>query len=275
MPLRCLRLVTALLAAAFLPGLALAGSADENSTQVVDGYTVVLALPPDRVQTGPNDVTVTLRTADGTAIGNASVSVAVVAYAAEGGHGDSHGEVPESSEEGAASDTQGTAPADSHSDEHATGDGPAAASADDPGSTAGDGHEASSTDSHGDDHATDGQGRHEAIPTLLESGTEPGEYRGVLHFDEPGTATVTVAFTVDGQERAALFAVPVVQARPRALVLGGFAVINGLAIVTAAVLKRRMPQKQQRPKAPAPRTTVIPLTATSTASDEELSLIHI
>jgi hypothetical protein len=267
-PLRTLHLLTALLAAVLVPGLALAGGAAETPVQVVDGYVVTLSLPADRVQTGPNDVAVTLRAADGTAIGDASVSVAVVAYAAEGGHGDSHGDIPASSEEGAASDTHGTAPSDSHSNDHVAGVSPAAAPAADHGSTAGDGHEASSADSHGDDHAADGQG-HEAIPTMLESGAEPGEYRGVLHFDEPGTATVTVAFTVGGEERAALFAVPVVQARPRALVLGGFAVINGLAIVTAAVLKRRMPQKQQRPKAPAPRTTVIPLTATTTDSDEE------
>jgi hypothetical protein len=55
---------------------------------------------------------------------------------------------------------------------------------------------------------------------------------------------VTVVFTLRETARTALFQVAVVQARPRALVLGGFAAVNALVIVTAAILRRRMPQKR-------------------------------
>ena len=223
MPLRSLRLLTALLAFVLMPGLARAGGGDQTTVQVVDGYTVVLSLPPNRVQTGPNDVTVTIHAHDGPAVADASVSAAVIAYAAAGGHSDTHGEAP-----------------------------------------------AGQVAAHSDDHAADGHG-HEAIPTMLSPGAEAGSYQGVLHFDQAGTATVVVAFTVAGVERATLFTVLVVQARPRALVLGGFAVVNGLAIVTAAVLKRRMPQKT-RSKHAVPRPPVIPLTTASASIEEERSV---
>jgi hypothetical protein len=70
-PLRCLYLLTALLSFVLVPGLARAGGGDQTTIQVVDGYTVVLSLPPNHVQTGPNDVTVTIHMYDGPAITSA------------------------------------------------------------------------------------------------------------------------------------------------------------------------------------------------------------
>lgn len=225
MPLRTLAFLTALLFAVLAPGFARASETDHASTQTVDGYTVALTLTPDRVETGSNEVVIAIRAADGAPVSDAAVTVAVVAYSADDGHGTSH------------SDT--TAPQ----------------------------QEGTLAESHGDDHAADGHG-HAAIPTMLERGAEAGAYVGTLHFEQAGEATVTVAFTIAGHERAALFTVPVVQARPRALVLGGFALINGLAIVAAAVLKRRMPQKG-RAKSAAAKPPVIPLTTVPAGTDEE------
>lgn len=261
MPHRSLRLLTALLAAVLVPGLALAAGAEPAPVQVVDGYTVTLSLPPDRVQTGPNDVIVMIRAVDGSVVADASVSVAVIAYGAEGGHAESHGEEP--------ADNQATASRDDHQASGPPATGSHEASADSHGvdhaATAADSHEGTSAGSHGNDHAADGQGLH-AIPTMLEAGAAPGAYAGVLHFEQAGAATVAVAFIVAGLERGALFAVPVVQARPRALVLGGFALVNGAAILAAAVLKRRMPQKgRARPARP----NSIPLTAAPAVAEED------
>ena len=63
-----------------------------------------------------------------------------------------------------------------------------------------------------------------------------------------------MVFTIDGEERGVIFDVAVAQSRPRGLVLGGFALVNGLAIGTAAVLKYRGPRKPARQPA-GPATT--------------------
>jgi hypothetical protein len=63
---------------------------------------------------------------------------------------------------------------------------------------------------------------------------------------------VGVVFTIDGQEHGTTLDLTVAQARPRGLVLGGFAAINALAILTAAVLQCRKPAKPAKPARPAP-----------------------
>lgn len=262
MLLRTLSLLMALLLAALAPGLARASEADQAPAQVVDGYTIAVALPSDHAATGPNHIAVTIRTADGAPVSDAAVTVAVVAYATESGHGASHSEAPAPQHEAAAADSHSAMPGLSATDRAdmapATQSGGHAASAS---------HGAAPAAGHGDDHGADGHGA-EAIPTMLERGAEPGIYVGTLHLAQAGTATVTVAFTVAGVERAALFTLPVAQARLRALVLGGFALINGLAVAAAAVLKRRQPAKQRR-SAPAPRPPVIPLSPVPVAAEEE------
>jgi hypothetical protein len=231
-----------------------ASGADTPQAQLVDGYAVTLSFESDHIQTGANDIVVTIRDAHGN-FPDATVTAAVVAYTTEGGHSDSHEQ----------------APADAHTDDHGSASAaPEASHSDEPGATSAHGGEVAPADSHGNDHAADGHG-HEAIPTVMERGSEPGIYRGVLHLEQAGTATITLTFSVDGQERAALFSVPVAQARPRALVLGAFALINGLAIVAAAVLKRRMPKKQ-RGAAVAPAPSIIPLTMTGSMPEEERPL---
>jgi hypothetical protein len=93
-----------------------------------------------------------------------------------------------------------------------------------------------------------------ALPVTLVAGAEPGIYRGELSFDQPGTWTVSVVFAIDGHKRGSMFELAVAQSRPRGLVLGGFALVNALAIGTAAVLKRRAPAKPAG-KAARPATT--------------------
>ncbi|NJO82050.1 MAG: hypothetical protein HC828_04125 [Blastochloris sp.] len=118
-----------------------------------------------------------------------------------------------------------------------------------------DGHGAArgaDADAHGDNHSDDGQGI-VADPVALFSGAEADMYSGALRFDQPGTWTVGVVFVVDGVERGAIFDLNVAQSRPRGLVLGGFALLNALAIGTAAWLKYRTSQKPTR--APAQSTS--------------------
>jgi hypothetical protein len=94
------------------------------------------------------------------------------------------------------------------------------------------------SDAHADDHAGEAHS-HAPVAVRLEPGAEAGAYQGWLFFYEPGRSTVTIAFELLGEMRAVTFDVAVVRAHPRALVLGGFAAINVLVIITAAVLKRR------------------------------------
>jgi hypothetical protein len=106
--------------------------------------------------------------------------------------------------------------------------------------------EAGHTDTHSETAASDPQTHdhtgeahsHAPVAVRLEPGAESGAYQGWLFFYEPGRSTVTIAFELLGEMRAVTFDVAVVRARPRALVLGGFAALNALVIVTAAVLKR-------------------------------------
>jgi hypothetical protein len=93
------------------------------------------------------------------------------------------------------------------------------------------------SDGHSDDHASEAHS-HAPIAVPLEARAEAGAYQGWLFFYEPGRSTVAIAFELQGTTRATTFDVAVVHARPRALVLGGFAALNALVIVTAAVLKR-------------------------------------
>jgi hypothetical protein len=239
-PIRCLGFLAALVAAVLAPGLARASETGHTLAQVVDGYSVTFALAPERGETGPNDVIVSIRTPDGSPVADAVVTVAVHSYAADG-HSASHDETP-------AANHQVAPGADA--DHAATAD-----------------HSASPADGHGDDHAAAGH-VHAGIPTMLETGPAPGSYSGVLHLEQAGTATVTVAFAVGGQAHEALFDVPVVQARPRTLVLAGFAAVNGGAILVAAALKRRMRQKQRGTAASAP-PSVIAFNRSPTAAEEE------
>jgi hypothetical protein len=212
-----------------VPGQALAHG--EGLQQTVDGYTVTLVLPKRGFATGQNPITVNLWDAQGTTP-EATVSTALLAFTpTAGGHGDSHGEAAPADDHSTAADDHGT------SDDHST-------AADDHGA-------AEAEHDHSQASATEGRG---LVPTPVElaPGAELGEYQGSLAFDAPGTWTVSVVFSIDGQERGAIFDLAVAQSRPRGLVLGGFALVNGLAIATAAVLKYRGPRKPARkPASPA------------------------
>jgi hypothetical protein len=82
----------------------------------------------------------------------------------------------------------------------------------------------------------------ENITVMLEPTMKSGEYAGELHFDASGEWMLNVHFKVDGEITEVDF--PVEVGRTLGInyaVLAGFLGINGTAIATAAVLKRKSP----------------------------------
>jgi hypothetical protein len=254
-PFIALVLFATLLAA---PGLALAHG--EGPQQTVDGYTVTLALPDKGFFTGRNPLAVSLWDWQGKTP-EATVSVLLLAYTPPSdGHGDTHGEAAAADDHGAADDHAAAAAAHATADDHAATDGHAATDnhATDDAHSAADDHaatndQAAAAAEHAHDDAGAVEGRGLAVaPVALAASEELGEYRGEVVFDEAGTYTVSVIFTIDGEERGAIFDVAVAQSRPRGLVLGGFALVNALAIGSAAFLRWRGPAKAARkPARPA------------------------
>lgn len=220
MPKRTLHLLAALALALLGLGHASAEGGEQPPALVVDGYTIALRLGAGQAQTGANELVVTLRGADGAPLADAAVTAALVAYApAEAGH--SHADPPHRHTDAAA---------DTHTDQ------------------AGHGH----TDAPADQHAADEPAALAGPVTL--TAAAPGSYRGALTFAQAGRATVLVAFSVGRKHYSSRFSVAVVQSRPRGLVLGGFAAVNGLVILSAALLKRRAPRRPrgQSARTPAP-----------------------
>jgi hypothetical protein len=102
--------------------------------------------------------------------------------------------------------------------------------------------------------ATEGQGLI-PVPARLEASAEAGAYRGVVSFAKEGTWTTVVAFTIQGQARAVLFTIGIVDQRPRLALMGGFATVNVGIIIAAAVRKRTTrPQGNQRARMPSGST---------------------
>jgi hypothetical protein len=80
----------------------------------------------------------------------------------------------------------------------------------------------------------------EVLTVMLEPTMESGEYAGELHFAASGEWMFNVHFTVNGETTEVDF--PIEIARTLGLnyaVLAGFLGINGTAIATAAILKRK------------------------------------
>jgi len=98
--------------------------------------------------------------------------------------------------------------------------------------------------------ATEGQGLI-PVPVRLAASAEAGTYRGIASFAKEGTWTAVVAFTIQGQARAVLFKIGIVDQRPRLALLGGFAAVNVGIVVAAAVRKRTMRFQRNR-RAPIP-----------------------
>jgi hypothetical protein len=92
--------------------------------------------------------------------------------------------------------------------------------------------------------ATEGQGLI-PVPVRLAARSEGGTYRGTLSFAKDGTWTAVVAFTIQGQARAVLFKIGIVDQRPRLALLGGFAVVN-VGIILAAALRKRIHPLQRK-----------------------------
>jgi hypothetical protein len=257
MPRRILTLISLLAFALLAVGPQPARAQGDNHTPsiVVDGYTLTL-ISPAEATTGNATVIVTLHDARQQPVAGATVSAALLAYlpAAEG-HGAMLPAVtpvahaPDTGMAGMPGMEDATsAPATPATDSMAGMPG-MEGMAGMPGMEAATSAPAAAAHDHGAASATEGHGL-AAAPVLLATGDAPGSYQGTVSFDQPGTWTVGVVFSIDGQEHGTTFDLAVVQGRPRGLVLGGFAAINALAIITAAVLRRRKPAKPAKP-APA------------------------
>jgi hypothetical protein len=82
----------------------------------------------------------------------------------------------------------------------------------------------------------------ESITVMLEPATVSGEYAGNLSLDKSGEWMFNVHFTVNGETTEVDFPVEIARALGmNYAVLAGFLGINGTAIATAAVLKRKSP----------------------------------
>jgi hypothetical protein len=99
---------------------------------------------------------------------------------------------------------------------------------------AGDDHAPTKKDSHADE--SDGH-TDEPKEYKLKAGHAPGEYEGKLSFPTAGEWEVHVRFTVNGQEREAVFPVDVLPGGKPWLLLGSFFGLNTAIIVTAAFLR--------------------------------------
>jgi hypothetical protein len=265
MPRRILTLISLLAFALLMVGPQSAraqDSTDHSPGVIVDGYTLTLASPAEAV-TGNATVIVTLHDAHEQPVAGAIVSAALLAYLpAAGGHGAAHDTIPPAASHDPALATPAVHNGDTHTGmegmpgmEDATS-APATPATDSmagmPGMEAATSAPAAAAHDHGAASATEGHGLAPA-PVLLRAGDLPGSYQGTLSFDQPGTWTVGVVFTIDGQEHGTTFDLAVAQGRPRGLVLGGFAAINALAIITAAVLRHRKPAKPAKPAPAAAR----------------------
>ena len=226
-------------------------------TKLVDGFTLTLSGPAvAEATTGSATLDVLLRDPQQQPLSGATVNVTLLAYRpAESGHG----AMPSAPSHDPAESGHGAMPsAPSHDPAVATPNTPSAdagmagmagmaepTSAPPTGMAAMPGMpgmaeptSATPQPTHAHDTVIT-TNEHGLVPVQLVAGHAPGTYQGTLSFDQPGTWTVGVVFVVNGQERETSFALTVAQSRPRGLVLGGFAVVNALAIITAAVMRHR------------------------------------
>ena len=209
-------------------------------TKLVDGYTLTLSGPAiAEATTGSATLDVLLRDPQQQLLSGATVNVTLLAYRpAESGHGampsatshDSTVATPSAEADAGMPEMAGMAEPTSAPP---TG---MAAMPGMPGMAEPTSATPQPTHAHDTVITTN---EHGLVPVQLVAGHAPGTYQGTLSFEQPGTWTVGVVFVVNGQERETSFDLTVAQSRPRGLVLGGFAVVNALAIITAAVMRHR------------------------------------
>jgi hypothetical protein len=212
------------------------GKADLHTT--IDGYSVELVFPDGQPKAGPNTMLVRILDAGGQPPSNARVQVAAVvvqsAAATAHGHGESGGYADVSAGRSAGS------VADSHNDTNVNGHSDAAPT--DHQDTHADNAIAPHADAATDDHRhTTGADHIDTIMTQMEAGIDAGSYTSVIHFDSAGAWDVQLQFNHTGVDHAAHFAVTVAEPARDWRILGAFGGANALIILTAGILKRRLP----------------------------------
>jgi hypothetical protein len=179
----------------------------------VDGYTVELVFPNGQPNAGPNHAFVRISDGNGQPVSIATVRVAPVALNSTEAEGHGHG-----------ASGQTDASTGGHNDTHA--DNAIAQHAD-----AAVDHQGHTTD---DEHI-------DTIMTQMEAGADAGSYTSTIHFDSAGAWEVQLQFNNAGVNHAARFTVTVAEPARDWRILGAFGGANVLIIVTAGVLKRRLP----------------------------------
>jgi hypothetical protein len=239
-----------------LPGVTTAHSEDGCGVKSANGYNFQLAFATTPLETGRNDLTVIMRDAKGEPISGAEIEVAVVQPTqsdlaahteeevaaqpqAETDH-HAHVAVPAAGDHTHAPSDQwatqsGTEPQIHQPAEMEHQEADQAAEADvhahTPAEVAREAETATDVHSHSGGHG-------EPTTVELEQGAAPGEYQGQVGFSREGQWLIKVNFLVDGQVGETEFVVDVVKRAPNWYVLGGFAGMNMLVIVVAAVMKR-------------------------------------
>jgi hypothetical protein len=231
MPLRLLPIVTFSLIALlilFSPlKRARADSGYAGLHTTVDGYTVELVFPNGQPNAGPNHALVRILDASGQPVSSARVQVAAVAVQSAGATEHGHGASDHDGVSTGGHDSAGASEHSGQTDAHT--DNPIAPHAD-------------ATDNHG--HTT-GADHIDTIMTQMEAATDAGSYTSVIHFETAGAWQVQVQFNHAGVDHAARLAVTVAEPARDWRILGAFGGVNALIIVTAGVLKRRLPASGQ------------------------------
>ena len=189
----------------------------------VDGYTVELVFPDGQPKAGPNHAFVRILDANGQPVRNATVQVAPVALNSTEAEGHGHGRT---GRDGASTSGHDGTSAGDHAAYNDTHAGNAMAP------------HADAADDHG--HTT-GAAHLDIIMTQMEAGAEAGSYTSVIHFDSAGVWEVQLQFNNAGVDHAGSFAVTVAEPARDWRILGAFGGANALIIVTAGILKRRLP----------------------------------
>jgi hypothetical protein len=216
----------------------------------VDGYTVELIFPNGQPNAGPNDALVRILDASGQPISSARVQVAAVAVQSAAATAHGHGA---SDHDGVSTGAVQSAGATEHGYGASDHDGVSTGGHDSAGTSEHGGQidahtdnsiapQADATDNHG--HTT-GADHIDTIMTQMEAATGAGSYTSVIHFETAGAWQVQVQFNHDGVDHAAHFAVTVAEPARDWRILGAFGGVNALIIVTAGVLKRRIPASGQ------------------------------
>jgi hypothetical protein len=231
------------------PGQILAGS--EGYKQEVDGYHVELVFATEQPQTGSNELAIKLHDPHGQPLNGAIVQVSV-AQPASAPPGEAiiddhnpiqvndHDEASAAGNHAAEMGHQTMLDEAYHSPTDADTHDQTSAHEANPDSHT----ESGSLDSGGSEIGHHGEAENSA--TQLTAGPAVGHYTGQVDFVDMGAWLVTVNFAVEDDVKEANFVVEAIRNTSHRWVINGFLGINAMAIVVAALMKRKPVETRNR-----------------------------